>query len=188
MLFSSFQETSLTTCTHTQISSEDISKISVLCWLTYFRYLKNLAGITEGIFHAEWSQRVSVTYTLDKKTDRGRLACLHQCQSMLGPVFSHWALSPKYVPLVTIVSPVCLLADTSNNPDIWPASKLITTLDGIDPSSRGFPSRAVCFCSLLLLSFIWLLCSWLLFSLSSLSMSLTLFLYSHLVLVICWLH
>lgn len=60
-------------------------------------------------------------------------------------------------PLVTIVPSVCLLADTSNNPDIWPASKLITTLDGIDPSSRGFPSRAVCFCSLLRLSFIWLL-------------------------------
>lgn len=60
-------------------------------------------------------------------------------------------------PLVTIVPPVCLLADTSNNPDIWPASKLITTLDGIDPSSGGFPSRAVCFCSLLLLSFFWLL-------------------------------
>lgn len=47
-------------------------------------------------------------------------------------------------PLVTIVPPVCLLADTSNNPGIWPASKLITTLGGIDPSSGGFPSRAVC--------------------------------------------
>lgn len=46
--------------------------------------------------------------------------------------------------LVTIVPPVCLLADTSNNPGIWPASKVITTLGGIDPSSGGFPSRAVC--------------------------------------------
>lgn len=55
---------------------------------------------------------------------------------------------------MTIIPPLCHLADMGNNPDTWPASKLITTLDGIDPSSRGFPSRVVLalFGSLLLFS------------------------------------
>lgn len=76
-----------------------------------------------------------------------RPGSLSQCQAMLGPIFFRLGtLSKIRAPYVTIVPPVCLLADTSNNPDIWPVSKLITTLDGIDPYSRGFPSRAVCFC------------------------------------------
>lgn len=35
-----------------------------------------------------------------------------------------------------------LLYDTSN-PDVWPASQLVTTLDAIDPSPRRLPSTRV---------------------------------------------
>lgn len=122
---------------------------------------KNLSGVTEGIFHAQWSPKsVSATYNTpwrikrQTREDRHALANAKPCWVQFFPT-GHPLQNT--CPLVTIVPPVCLLADTSNNPDIWPASKLITTLDGIDPSSRGFPSRAVCFCCLLQLIFIWLL-------------------------------
>lgn len=39
-----------------------------------------------------------------------------------------------------IVLAACLLADTSNNPEIWPPSNLITAPATIDPAPRGFPS------------------------------------------------
>lgn len=90
--------------------------------------------------------------TGDKKTDRERPACLCQCGSW-AQILPIGHLRQNLCLLVTVVPPVCLLADTSNNPDIWPASKLITTLRGIDPSSRGIPSRAMCSWSLLLLRF-----------------------------------
>lgn len=39
-----------------------------------------------------------------------------------------------------IVLAGCLLADTSNNPEIWPPSNLITAPATIDPAPGGFPS------------------------------------------------
>ncbi len=46
-----------------------------------------------------------------------------------------WIVTP--VPLFWLP---CLLADTSNNPEIWPPSNLITAPATIDPAPRGFPS------------------------------------------------
>lgn len=68
-------------------------------------------------------------------------------QAIAEPCWSTFPLTghlfQSLYPLVTIIPPFCHLADMGNNTDTWPASKLITTLDGIDPSSRGFPSRVV---------------------------------------------
>lgn len=90
-----------------------------------------------------------------------------------GPIsfFFFFPIGPQNTrPLGTIVPPVCLLADTSNNPHIWLPSKLIATLDGIDPCTGGFPlqSRVLPLCASTELhlapcdSFLPLLLTWLL--------------------------
>ncbi len=82
-------------CRRIKVSIDDRKITRVLVWLTYC-VLKNLSGVTgpmvsECPCNLQYSAR-------DKETDRGRPACLGRCQATLGPVFSHWAPFPKYVP------------------------------------------------------------------------------------------
>lgn len=55
---------------------------------------KFLSGLTEKGFYSETLTIQPGGKKIEKQAG-GRPACLGQCQAMLGPVFSHWAPSPK---------------------------------------------------------------------------------------------
>lgn len=73
-----------------------------------------------------------------------------------------------HAPLVTVVPPICLLADTSNNPDIWPVSNslqhliaLILPLEAsfLEICDLALFSHRALFCSLVLVPFLFFLAS-----------------------------
>lgn len=110
-------------------------RISYACWFNAFFW--------RG--HFWWYKKIQWKEHKEDKRDFSAV------QGLARPSFLPLGVgnpSGIYAPLCQLLTPACLLADTGNNADIWPVSKLITPLGGIDPSSRGYPSRALCFCSL----------------------------------------